>query len=188
MNAGTLLYFGQLLDELPMHMVWATCTFCFAASAVASPSMPEWFTRGLLALFGVVVTVMYTTVFKHQPEFFIGSHGLLVFLLIVLVIKGVSRAPKDTQAELKQLVKFRSLLTYAVGLGLWNIDNLLCGHVRTARARLPSLLSPLLQLRIHMWWHIAQFGTYYCIVLLIMLDDATSTAKGGPQFKLGNIA
>jgi len=189
---GTLLYGAQLLDELPM--IWATCIFVFCAVLAVFPTLALSTTLATtlrlgLALYSLVVTLLYTTLLKHTPVFHEVAYGLLVFLLVVVLTIGVCRAPPQQRGVLLGLF-WRSLLSYGVGFALWNVDNLFCGHVRDLRAQMSqagaTALTPVLQL--HMWWHIAQVGSYDCITLLVMLDHCNHRVQQlTVQYTLGGI-
>ena len=165
---GTLTYGAQLLDELPM--IWATCVFVYCALPLGPGSKHATNAQVLLSLYSAVVTLLYTTVLKHQPVFHEVSYGLLVFSLVVLCIRGISVAPAKYRSSLAQLFA-RSVLSYGAGFLLWNLENFFCGRVRSLRQVMTDagagLLTPMVQL--HAWWHLAQVGTYSTITLLYML-------------------
>ncbi|CAH1780987.1 unnamed protein product [Owenia fusiformis] len=151
----TLLYSGQLLDELPM--IWGTSTLIYAMYQVNSPPGHTHYKLIIgLFLYCVAVTAIY--IFNKNPVFHEAAYGLMVFTLIYL-----SRRIMRVTNGSKSWLCFASLVIYATGFVLWNLDHMFCDKVMSVRNSVPHGLRPVTQL--HAWWHLfAGLGTHTSIV------------------------
>lgn len=82
----------------------------------------------------------------NSPIVFQVLFGVLVALGMFVMYRKVQR---NKQAYALAL---RSLFFFILAFSIWNIDNLFCHHIRTARSLLAFPMDSLLQL--HGWWHV----------------------------------
>jgi len=156
---ATLLYEMQLLDELPM--IYGTCVLIFCIWHCSYRPRQHNITLSLILIVCcAMITLVYLTVVN--PLIFQWAYGILVATLVV----RTSMACRKHEGSKKLLII--SLVSYAVGFILWNIDNNFCPYVRDFRSSLLPPVRPFAQL--HAVWHtLAAVGSYYHVLFSIDL-------------------
>jgi len=153
---STLLYEFQLMDELPM--IYATCVFVFCMIENGRRGHARALVVALLVVYAFGVTTIY--LWWREPVFHQVAYAGLVLTVVGLCAAEVQQ-PRSRR--LRPLF-IASITSYGMGFLLWNLDNALCPQLRAARAALPPMLAPFLQL--HSWWHVlTAWGTYGYAVL-----------------------
>ena len=148
---GTLLRFGQVLDEVPMLCVIFVGVFCFVENQ-ARPKYGTWFPAALFATcIGLVAAYL---VFYWYSLFLIAFGGGVVLLLVrgIVVLKHAS--------QLSATILKVSAVSIVIGFSCWLIDDQLCGSVQF--------------MRLHIGWHICTgCGGYLFTMFLLTLRAAT---------------
>lgn len=193
---STLLYWMQMLDELPM--IYATLYLTFLIFEIDHFSKPElcepdsahsrilcrltrlvWSRRARypflpLLLFGVGLSfsLVYTG-FHINPLFHQFAYASCVFLLLFRSTHIVKHKVKDRAAK-KTLFSILApgALIFGLGFAVWNLDNLFCHQLAYVRSLLIAPFDGILQL--HGWWHIfTAIGSYsfvlFCSYLRVTL-------------------
>eukprot|EP00045_Choanoeca_perplexa_P002222 m.23494 g.23494 ORF g.23494 m.23494 type:complete len:280 (-) comp11390_c0_seq1:41-880(-) len=142
----TLVWEGQLLDELPM--VYSACFLIFnIVDYEYTDSSSRNRVVGFLSAYAITVTVVY--VYTRVATFHQTAYTLMVLVIAYYSYKRVRAEPFR---EARALFKY-SLVSILLAYVLWNIDVYACDSVKRARAW-AGPFAPLFQL--HAWWH---FGT-----------------------------
>lgn len=151
----TLLYEMQLLDELPM--IYGSCVFLYALNHHAHKPNHRSYTY-IFALIFICIFVTVVYLYWKNPMFHESSYAILVFYLLYEAVKACKN-----HREIIPLAGI-SLVTYASGFVLWNIDNNFCSSLRhTRNHQLHPSVGPVTQL--HAWWHLLTgAGTYLHIL------------------------
>ena len=72
-------------------------------------ALPQRFSRcvagGVLGAFAFAVTLLYVTLFKGNPAFFLNSYGVLVLALIVLIIVAIRAARPHTKRIVSEFIR-----------------------------------------------------------------------------------
>ncbi|XP_041351770.1 alkaline ceramidase 3-like [Gigantopelta aegis] len=152
----TLLYEGQLLDELPM--IWGSSFLVYSYATLSSPPNRVYKPLMLgLFIYCSIVTVGY--LINQNPIFHQVAYALMVFAILVYGVKTILTC----QHNLPMYII--SGLTYFFGFFLWNIDNKFCGYLTHLRHDVLGPLGPITEL--HAWWHVlAGSGTYLSLLFL----------------------
>ncbi|CAL1530579.1 unnamed protein product [Lymnaea stagnalis] len=168
----TLKYSMQLMDELPM--IWGTSFLIYSLYMMDSkPNEESPLLQLILIVYCIIVTLVYILI--NIPIIHQVSYGLMVFCIVVLASKMVLTMKCD-----KKLYMI-GVLTYALGFLLWNVDNMLCSHLRSIREHPVGQFSGML-FECHAWWHIfAGMGTY--IALLFGVHTRYVFLKRKPHIK-----
>lgn len=157
---GSLLYWMQMLDELPMLILSALILFPLYEMGV-SPGVRTCRTyviSSVLAVYTAFVSLIY--IFVNDPTFHEVAYGIMVFAICVQTFHCLR-----TYNSWKYLYfGLTSFALYLFAFILWNIDNMMCPHLRLLRKEMPYLAHGITQF--HAWWHLfAGLGTYFQILL-----------------------
>jgi len=149
---GTLLYTGQIMDELPM--VYSSLSFLYAMFEMESKDNPihKYLAHMLLAY-----SVVFTVVYFYLPSFFI--FFVLSFIGLVLLIAYrcflVFKNP-STIYQQKVLVVL-AICGYIGGwLFFWVPEVAFCEHIRP--------------LNFHAWWHVTSTLGAFSLVLFTIFQ------------------
>jgi dihydroceramidase len=140
----TLVWEGQLLDELPMvysacFLIFNTLDYKYTDSSYRNRIV------GFLAMYAFLVTVIYVNL--KVAAFHQGAYFLMIVAIIYL---SYERATQESYRQAKSLFRY-SVLSIAVAYALWNVDVHFCGKLQRLRAW-AGPFAPLFQL--HAWWHL----------------------------------
>jgi len=148
----TLRHSMQVLDEVPM--IWGSCYMIYTMHMVTKkPGTVSYCTAVFLISYCILFVAVYLML--QDPTIFQAMYGTVVVFLIL-------QAMYTMQLQYSHQV-FRlyaaSVLFYAAGFILWNIDNHHCQSISYIRSSLPLILQPATQL--HAWWHLlAGYASY----------------------------
>ncbi|KAI8809696.1 potassium transporter-domain-containing protein [Cladochytrium replicatum] len=159
---GTLLYAGQLGDELPM--IYGSCVMIFCLWNTFPPEKPKTLQIILLTSYSTFVTVVY--MWWRNPVFHQVSYALLVFLIVGLAASNNVRLAKmyPSKGGILWWLFATAFLSYGFGFFVWNVENLNCVSIRSLRVRLGGF-GTITQL--HAWWHLfTALGTYTNAMLM----------------------
>uniref|UniRef100_A0A7S3GDW2 Alkaline ceramidase n=1 Tax=Palpitomonas bilix TaxID=652834 RepID=A0A7S3GDW2_9EUKA len=142
---ATLLYWMQLLDELPM--IYGTCIFLFAVWEDRPDHRWQRHLIVILFSYALIVTGLYVFVI-HDPVFFQTAYGSLVIILVFKFVLNL-RDPSIQMEERKnrhqpesrpteRMTLHATLFTLAIGsylcgFILWNLENAYCSYFRAIR-------------------------------------------------------
>jgi len=147
---GTLLYTGQILDELPM--VYTSLAFLYAVMEMESEKKPiyKYLAPGMLAY-----SAIFTGVYLYLPSFFIFFLLSYICLILTLVYRCsiIFRNPK-TLTHQKVLIVL-SICSYIGGfLFFWVPEILFCDQLQS--------------MNFHAWWHVTStFGAFFLVVFSV---------------------
>jgi len=144
---GTLLYTGQIFDELPM--VYAVLAFLYAVLEVEADKKP---TYKYLAHALIAFAVVFTGVYLCLPDFFIFFVVAFICLILILAYRSaiIYRRP-ETLIHQKVLI-VGSLGFYIGGwLFFWIPEVAFCGTLQSYN--------------FHAWWHVTSTFGAFCLVL-----------------------
>ncbi|ODN03020.1 Alkaline ceramidase 3 [Orchesella cincta] len=156
----TLLYYMQLLDELPM--LFANGILIYQIGEIRkSVKKPV---NSKLAFACCVSTFLFSVIhvaFKNNV-LFQGMYGAGVLVVLSLDYRLIV----DNKCRTCTRLLSAGFLMFLVAFGLWNIDNQHCSQLTNLRTELPPYLGPMTQL--HAWWHVLTgYGTYIHILFII---------------------
>jgi dihydroceramidase len=138
---GTLTFYGQLADELPM--IWASFVLAFLTWHAEKSKTDRLFVAFLVAL-GVCWTAVSRFIHFSHNWIFEVFFALMMFFTILVLIRLVRRSRSPWSMWL--------LVVYiALGVGsfvLWNLDQIFCRNLLPVYVALPHLSS------LHGWWHV----------------------------------
>ncbi|KAI9217256.1 ceramidase [Blastocladiella britannica] len=176
---GTLTYYMQLLDEVPM--LFGSAIFIYCCYSPSLPRPPRW----LVAVLTIYPTVATSWYFYHRvAEFFQNAYVVEVVAITVLntvnrkyftQAKRVEQLPRAASAGQGRFVDaipssdadplfFVSLVAYLSASAFWVADNLLCySHLLPLKEAVGYPLRFLLEF--HGWWHLLS-GLGMCPFLL----------------------
>ncbi|EST09386.1 Ceramidase [Kalmanozyma brasiliensis GHG001] len=165
---GTLMYWTQLLDELPMiyTSAWLTYCVCETSKGYGKPRFRILLPTTLVLLV-TWITVVY--VWNGNPVFHQVAYGSIQLVSTVRVVYLLQSpasalntpAGKERKSEILRLYLFGAI-TFLTGFAIWNVDNIFCYQLRQARARVGQPWAILLQG--HGWWHILTGWGAYCLI------------------------
>mmetsp|Transcript_4607 Transcript_4607/g.6884 ORF Transcript_4607/g.6884 Transcript_4607/m.6884 type:complete len:292 (+) Transcript_4607:34-909(+) len=158
---ATLWYWGQMLDELPM--VWAACTFVYAIPSREFRKKYNFLLMLGCAGYGIGVTIIYLIV--NFPAFHEICYGIAVAATIIQLIIFMKKHKDQREKDILSKLLFHSMAYSAGAFFVWNIDNLLCIHLRSFRKSLGWPFENLTQL--HAWWHVGTGIGSYCFIMTI---------------------
>jgi len=149
---GTLLYTGQIMDELPM--VYASLAFLYAVMEFESDKKPvnKYLAHSLIAF-----ALVFTGVYLYLPDFFI--FFVIAFICLILTLayhcSVIFRRP-ETLTHQKVLI-VASLGFYIGGwLFFWIPEVAFCGNLQS--------------LNFHAWWHVTSTFGAFCLVLFTVFQ------------------
>ncbi|KJA28533.1 hypothetical protein HYPSUDRAFT_177683 [Hypholoma sublateritium FD-334 SS-4] len=165
---ATLLFEAQLADELPMIYVGSMSLFLLFDNkpGFGINNSRSQLLLVLLALFDVLFTwsyMIYRNPVYHQLVF-----GILVITTVIRVMyilkytDAAERIPPKKKADIANFFTTGAIM-FAVGFGVWNLDNIFCGHLTNWKLSLGWPWAFLLEG--HSWWHVLTgLGTYYMYI------------------------
>jgi len=147
---GTLLWSGQILDELPM--VYASLSFLYAVLEMEADKKPvyKYSAHGLIAF-----ALVFTGVYLYLPDFFI--FFLFAYILCILtLVYHLSKIYRRPTTLVHQKVLIVSSMGFYIGgwLFFWVPEILFCGQLQS--------------FNFHSWWHVTStFGAFALVVFSI---------------------
>jgi len=165
---GTLLYTGQILDELPM--IYASLSILYAVLEMDSDKKPVY---KYLAHALVAYSVVFTAVYLYLPSFFI--FFLLGFIAGILVLiyrcSIIFRNPNTMRHQKAFIV---AAIGFYVGgwLFFWIPEVLFCDRIQA--------------LNFHAWWHVTStLGAFMMVLFSVFQRELTRGRK--PQLNYNSI-
>jgi len=166
---GTLLYFGQILDELPM--VYAVLSFLYVMFEMESDKKPinKYLAKGLLAY-----SAVFTAVYFYLPSFFI--FFVLSFICLVLLLAyRCSLLYRNPKTLFHQKVLILSGIGFYIGgwLLFWIADVAICERVQS--------------FHFHSLWHVTStLGGFSMLLFSVFQRELVKGRK--PQLDYNYIA
>ena len=166
----TLKFEAQLLDELPM--IWASSYMTWSMldqTLFFGRKVNRFILPTIILAFVTWITVAY--VINGDPVFHQVAYASIMVVTILHAIYimvhpraplNVSDAARRRRAEARFLEQAGTVL-FLIGFGIWNLDNIFCGHLRVAREKIGYPLAILLEG--HGWWHIFTGCGAYLLLL-----------------------
>ncbi|EIN13922.1 phytoceramidase [Punctularia strigosozonata HHB-11173 SS5] len=202
---ATLLYEAQLADELPMIFVASYSAFILynTETGFGHRNLRSYFLALAVAAFDILFTWSYATWYRN-PMY----HQIVFALLVIATSSRVTylirwspasmRVPDKTRSSILQMFWTGAGL-FALGFGIWNMDNALCGTLTRWKASIGWPAALLLEGNErnflpftrhaepqagHSWWHVfTAWGTYLMISGVIC---ETVCVKDDPRrYRLG---
>jgi len=166
---GTLLYTGQILDELPM--VYSSLSLLYAMFEMESKKNPvhKYLAHVLLAY-----SVVFTAVYFYLPSFFIFFVLSFICLILLLAYRCflVFRNPA-TLFQQKVLIVL-AICGYIGGwLFFWIPDVVFCEHIQA--------------LNFHSWWHVTSTLGAFSLVLFMVFQRELHKGRN-PELNYNTIA
>lgn len=166
---GTLLWTGQILDELPM--VYTSLACLYAVLEMESDKKPIYkYSAHGLTLFAVV----FTGVYLYLPDFFI--FFLVGFILSILtLVYHLSKIYRRPTTLTHQKIFIVSSMGLYIGgwLFFWVPEVLFCGQLQ--------------QFNLHAWWHVTStFGAFTLVLFSIYQRELVRGRR--PQLCYNSIA
>lgn len=166
---GTLMYWTQLLDELPMIYTSAFLTYC-VCETTKGYGKPRFriLLPTTLTLLVVWITVVYVS--NGNPVFHQVAYASIQLVSTIRVIylltspsSSLNSTPtvRERKREIQKLYLFGAII-FLTGFAIWNIDNIFCYHLRQARKKVGYPWAVLLEG--HGWWHILTGWGAYCLI------------------------
>jgi len=166
---GTLLYTGQILDELPM--VYAALGFLYAMLEMESTPKGKIYRYAAPVLIGF--SVLFTAVYLYLPEFFLFFVSAFIGCILTLVYRCVHifRNPNTLKSQ-KIFIVAAVCLFIGGWLVFWIPEVLFCDHIQA--------------LKLHAWWHVSSsLGTF---VMLVFVTYQRELFKGRkPELQYANV-
>ncbi|KAJ1920065.1 alkaline ceramidase ydc1 [Mycoemilia scoparia] len=161
---ATLKYTTQLLDELPM--LYVATLGSYALIEIRRDIRHGMKLPVILFLINLAVTLAYLWVVNpvfHQIVF--ASFVIFCFSRSYMLMGKVY--DKEVKRQLIQLLS-RSAIMFLTGFCVWNLDNILCHHLRSYRRHAQFPLDGILQL--HGWWHVLTgYACHYAFTFITLL-------------------
>ena len=166
---ATLLYWMQLLDEIPMLFSNSQMLYVLWHPSVdlkIVKRIPTWFRSSPIGYFAfsILITILYISI-PSCTLFFQVSYGAMILLMSISLHYYAQQIPSGD--SVKVLLQ-RAAVFMISAFAIWNVDNLMCEKLRHLRTHyLPSFLGPLLQF--HAWWHVLTMisGTHSLIAVTV---------------------
>uniref|UniRef100_A0A3B3RT20 Alkaline ceramidase n=1 Tax=Paramormyrops kingsleyae TaxID=1676925 RepID=A0A3B3RT20_9TELE len=147
MQVWVLPFFG--ISNLPLLCFWF---FSDRYECFKQEKTVHFLLITILLGFSISVTLVYLQ--WKEPVFHQVVYGMLVSCLVLRSLFIVSWV----YPNLRRLA-YTSLAVFLLGFALWNIDNLFCSTLQSARKRVPPLVGAMTQF--HALWHILTgLGSY----------------------------
>jgi len=166
---GTLLYTGQILDELPM--VYASLSFLHAILEMESEKEPinKYLIPSLL-----IYSTIFTAVYFYLPSFFIFFVLSFICLILILAYRCSLILRKPTTLYQQKILIVLAIGGYIGGwIFFWIPDVLFCDHIQA--------------LNFHSWWHITStIGAFSLQLFAIFQRELFKGRK--PEFNYNMIA
>ncbi|KAB5563527.1 ceramidase [Coniochaeta sp. 2T2.1] len=185
---ATLKYQMQLADELPM--IYTTCIIGYTTFAYGKGRLGSIAVAGVFVGLAWAITAYYLK--SKDPVFHQVAYALMT---LTLVLKGFhvmetqlrpalqKRNPAECGQILSQMwrLALAGIFWFLTGFFIWNMDNIYCPHLKTARNHVLLPWSVLLEG--HGWWHLfTALGAYYFIIWRVWLIRCLGAGEAG--FKL----
>jgi len=147
---GTLLYTGQILDELPM--VYASISFLYAIMEMESKSKPVY---KYLAPFLLAYSLVFTAVYLYLPSFFIFFLIGYICLILTLAYRCSIIFRKPDTLRSQKIFIIASIGFYIGGfLFFWVPEILFCDQLQA--------------LNFHSWWHVTStLGAFMLVIFSV---------------------
>lgn len=159
---ATLLYTGQVLDELPM--VWGTVVGFYIIIERETQCKYRWLAPGLCAY-----TVAFTAAYFVLPDYFLVF--LMSYICGILVTAALSYKVLQEPANYHKPHQKKSLLSCIVimflGAAVWFSENLFC----------PSLRNFHLNVFCHIFWHCSCAAGPYCWLVFAAFDRLQNSGR-----------
>ncbi len=163
---GTLLFYPQLADELPM--LWAMSawlyTVCEDGRERRYPLLPS-----ALVLFNVLWASQAHWLHRQHQVLFESMFALAELVVFVRMLLLLRRTREPTAPRLFVLYALCALLAFA----LWNVDTHLCARWFAGPgawwARTPAFV---LFGSLHGWWHVLMAYSTHCGMLAVVAERA----------------
>jgi len=147
---GTLLYTGQILDELPM--VYASLSILYAVMEIEAKEKPTYKNLGRIIL---AYSILFTGVYLYLPSFFI--FFLLGYIISILtLIYMCSKIYRNPSTFPHQRVFIVLAVGFYVGgwLVFWIPEIAFCDSIQS--------------LNFHAWWHVTStFGAFVMVLFAV---------------------
>lgn len=148
---GTLLYTGQIMDELPM--VYASLSFLYAILEMESTEKGPIYKHAAPIL--ISFCALFTAVYLYLPSFFLFFVVAYIGCVLTLVYRCsiIFRNPNTLKSQKIFIVSSVSL--YIGGwLFFWIPEIIFCDHIQA--------------LNFHAWWHVSStLGAFIMVVFSI---------------------
>ncbi|KIS67321.1 uncharacterized protein UMAG_10522 [Mycosarcoma maydis] len=183
---GTLLYWTQLLDELPMiyTSAWLTYCVCETSKGYGNPRFRLLLPTTLIVLV-VWITVVYA--WNGNPVFHQVAYASIQVVSTLRVIHLLrhsaqlnSASGKSYKSDIQSLYLFGATI-FLTGFAIWNIDNIFCYQLRLWRSKIGYPAAILLEG--HGWWHLLTGWGAYCLITA-GTQLAVSEKEGMTNFRL----
>jgi dihydroceramidase len=147
---GTLLYTGQVLDEMPM--VYASISFLYAVLEMEASTKPvhKYLAPGLIAF-----SLIFTSVYLYLPDFFIFFLVGYICAILTLVYQCSLICMRPTTLRHQKVLVAASVCSYIGGwLFFWVPEVAFCDKLQT--------------FNFHAWWHVTStFGAFFLVVFAV---------------------
>ncbi|KAK1827202.1 ceramidase-domain-containing protein [Podospora conica] len=171
----SLKYSMQLADELPM--IYTVCIMSFAAFGYGKSVKTKALLAAGLTGLACFITVYY--LYAKDPVFHQVAYGALTlattirgFLATHSELKPAlrRRVPGESDAYIRQIqqLSLAGIYMFVGGFFLWNMDNIFCHHLKTARHQIGLPWSVVLEG--HGWWHILTGLAYHLILWRVWVN------------------
>ena len=154
---GTLTFWGQLADELPM--LYGAFIWIYVVLHLQRREN-DYIYIGLLVALGLSWSILGRFIHKTHNVIFEIVFGLLVFFALALISKMVMRSPN---AWARRLLKWYVVLA-SVSFLVWNLDQWFC------KSLTPFYLAYPYGSSLHGFWHVGMgLNTYVGILMALLL-------------------
>ncbi|KAL0475511.1 alkaline phytoceramidase [Neurospora intermedia] len=172
---ATLKYEMQLADELPM--IYTVFIMCYATFSYKRSPRTQLLIASIMVGLGIFITVYY--LYAKNPVFHQVAFALITattifrgFYVMEYQLRPQLRERNPTACSriMREMwtLALVSIITFVGGFFIWNMDNIFCRHLTTAKNQLKLPWSIVLEG--HGWWHILTgLGAYEMILWRIWL-------------------
>jgi len=158
---GTLLYTGQILDELPM--VYTSLALLYAILELDSSNKKS--TNKYLGLFLIAYGLSFTAVYLYLPSFFIFFLVGYIMAILLLIYHSAMIYRRPTTLSHQKMFVLLAVGFYVGGwLGFWVPEILFCETLQV--------------FNFHSFWHLTStFGAFVMVIFLIFQRELTRGRK-----------